>query len=463
MVRRSSRRLSTVVATAGVAMVAAAATTAAMLLASAGMVTPAAASGVIPAGALPNVPSIPEGTPEPAWRASQCRGPGERCSQTQPCCNGHDFCVSDTFVANGTWHCKWWFGNYRGMTLTPLSRWDLMSPELPVTVRRMKQLNVDTIALVFYEFQANESSTDIFLDYRRYSADPTAIAHAVDVIHAAGLRVLLKPHIGLNNNQFRGIIQPASDYFHAYKKFIWKWAAFAARKNVHAFSVGAELKGLERASAFWRQVIVGTRKRFKGLVTYAANWDSYTTVKWWDAVDFIGVDSYFALADAKTVDRTHTVPELVLAWQWVMKNMDVWRSRQWPGKAIVFLESGCRSVRGAAARPWDSEMVGPVDMLEQTNYYKAMFSVVRQHHFIQGVFPWHWEAQLEQGGIADGGYTMWRKPALEVLRYHFRGGAHAAPPLTAVAKSRGQTASMAPTPPGKKGPASADNKPQRRT
>lgn len=421
---RSSRRLARPLT----ALLAAAAAAAAVVLATAGGVTPAAASGIIPVGALPDVPSLPEPAPEPAWRAAQCRGPGERCSSTQECCNGRSFCVSDTFVANGTWHCKWWFGSYRGMTLTPLSRWDLMSPELPVTVRRMKALNVDTVALVFYEFQDDEHATNIFLDYRRYSADPTAISHAVDVIHAAGMKVLFKPHIGLNNNQFRGIIRPSSAYFHAYKKFIWKWAELAARKNVHAFCVGAELKGLERSSAFWRQVIVGTRKRYRGLVTYAANWDSYQTVNWWDAVDFIGVDSYFALASADSVDRTHTVPELLLAWQWVMKNMDVWRTTRWSRKAIVFLESGCRSVRGAAARPWDSEMESPVDMVEQTNYYKAMFAVVRRHHFLQGVFPWHWEAQLEQGGIRDGGYTMWRKPALEVLKYHFRGGPHGAEP-----------------------------------
>jgi len=387
--------------------------------------TPAGASGVIPRF-LPDVPALPTNPPEPAWKAAQCRGPGQRCSETQACCNGPSYCVSDTYVANGTWHCKWWFGSYRGMTLTPLSRFDLLSPELPATIRRMRRLNVDTVALVFYEFQKDENSADIALDYRRYSADPTAVEHAIDVIHRQGMQVLLKPHIGLNNNQFRGIIKPSGAYFHAYKKFIWKYAAMAERKKVHAFSVGAELKALEPASQFWRQVVVGTRKRYRGLVTYAANWDSYQTVDWWDAVDFIGVDSYFALADAQSVNRTHTIPELLLAWQWVMKNMGVWQSTLWPTKAIVFLESGCRSVRGAAARPWDSEMKGPVDLLEQTNYYKAMFAMVRRHHFIQGIFPWHWEAQLKQGGRQDAGYTMWAKPALEVLAYHFRGGPHAA-------------------------------------
>jgi len=65
----------------------------------------------------------PTETPEPAWRAAQCRVPGEWCSRAQPCCRGNQVCVSDKFIANGSRHCKWWFGNFRGMTLTPLSRY----------------------------------------------------------------------------------------------------------------------------------------------------------------------------------------------------------------------------------------------------------------------------------------------------------------------------------------------------
>jgi len=143
-----------------------------------------------------------------------------------------------------------------------------MSNELEPTIRRLKALNVDTISLVFYEFQTSELTSDIHLNYSRYSADPIAIERAITVIHQSGLKVLLKPHIGLNNNQFRGIIKPSAAYFAAYKKYIYFWADVARKKNVHAFCVGAELKGLERSTAFWREVVAGSRSRFGGLITY---------------------------------------------------------------------------------------------------------------------------------------------------------------------------------------------------
>jgi len=151
----------------------------------------------------------------------------------------------------------------------------------------------------------------------------------------------------------------------------------------------------------------------------AANWDSYETVDWWDAVDFIGIDSYFALVSG--MDRTHTEMELRTGWQWVMREMDKWHKKFWRRKAIVFLESGCRSIRGAASRPWDSEIWGPTDMAEQANYYAAMFRVVGRYPFIQGYFLWHWVSYLKHGGPNDKSYAVWNKPALGIVRDTFSG------------------------------------------
>jgi len=151
----------------------------------------------------------------------------------------------------------------------------------------------------------------------------------------------------------------------------------------------------------------------------AANWDSYKTVNWWDAVDFIGIDSYFPLVSG--MDRTHTEMEIRTGWQWVMREINKWHKKFWRRRAIVFLESGCRSIRGAASRPWDSEIWGPTDMAEQANYYAAMFRVVGRYPFIQGYFLWHWVSYLKHGGPNDKSYTVWNKPALGRVRNSFSG------------------------------------------
>ncbi|MCW0295075.1 hypothetical protein NIL11_27035, partial [Klebsiella pneumoniae] len=49
--------------------------------------------------------------------------------------------------------------------------------------------------------------------------------------------------------------------------------------------------------AQWRRVIVEVRRRTGVPLTYAANWDKYEHVSFWDALDVIGIQAYFPLVD----------------------------------------------------------------------------------------------------------------------------------------------------------------------
>ncbi|KAK1858176.1 hypothetical protein I4F81_000787 [Pyropia yezoensis] len=410
---------------------AAAASTVAVVVATAAAVAEGAATAsppppdlIVPDELLPPLPGglRPERTPS----ARGCMPAGGPCGSgtmgAAACCDGPAACVADPLVAGGAPRCQWAFGTYRGMTLTPLSRYDLLSPGLDASIKRMKSLSVDTVALVFYHFQDNDTSTEIFLDYNRYSADPTALAAAVRLIHANGLKVLLKPHIGLNNNQFRGIIQPTAAYLAAYRAHILEWSAWATTHAVDVMCVGAELKGLEPAADFWRTLVADVRGLYQGPVTYAANWDSYQTITWNDVLDFIGIDTYFPLIPPQDPPVQHTLPQLLDGWSWVFRAMSDWHERTAPDAAVVFLETGCRSIRGAAAAPWDSEVDGTVDTTEQSRYYRSLFAMAGRYPWVAGHFPWHWEAEPEHGGPTDGGYTLWGKPAAAVVGWYYRGG-----------------------------------------
>ena len=45
----------------------------------------------------------------------------------------------------------------------------------------------------------------------------------------------------------------------------------------------------------WRKLIRKTRSLYQGQLTYAANFDQYHEVSFWDALDFMGVNAYFSL------------------------------------------------------------------------------------------------------------------------------------------------------------------------
>ena len=62
------------------------------------------------------------------------------------------------------------------------------------------------------------------------------------------------------------------------------------------FSVGTELQipALQR-EADWRQLIKDVRAVYSGKLIYSANWyEEYEGIKFWDALDAIGVQAYFS-------------------------------------------------------------------------------------------------------------------------------------------------------------------------
>ena len=51
---------------------------------------------------------------------------------------------------------------------------------------------------------------------------------------------------------------------------------------------------------FWNELILKIKKLYKGKLTYAANWDEYKRIHFWNVLDYIGVDAYFPLTDKKS-------------------------------------------------------------------------------------------------------------------------------------------------------------------
>jgi hypothetical protein len=60
---------------------------------------------------------------------------------------------------------------------------------------------------------------------------------------------------------------------------------------------------------YWSQLIKKIKKIYQE--TYAANWDDFDKVPFWNELDYIGIDAYFPLSDA----TTPSVLELNDAWQ----------------------------------------------------------------------------------------------------------------------------------------------------
>ncbi|MFQ5605590.1 MAG: hypothetical protein ACE5HS_20150 [bacterium] len=242
---------------------------------------------------------------------------------------------------------------------------------------------------------------------------------------SVGIKTLLKPHIWLSNRsngKWRAQIEMDSEadwrqWFASYEKFILHYARLAQRNQIAALCVGVELHitVLKRESD-WRKIIAAIREVYNGKLTYAANWfQEFEDVKFWDALDYIGIQAYFPLSQMKNPD----VEELMKGWQPHFKALE--NISQKYQKPILFTEIGYKSSADTAIKPWEwprrnSKAASEDELQTQANCYEAFFRTFWQHDWCVGAYFWKWFPKLKSAPNRLGrGYTPQFKPAEQVL------------------------------------------------
>jgi hypothetical protein len=295
------------------------------------------------------------------------------------------------------------------------------TPDSDISLVHLAETGADWISLIVTCYQDTLSSTRIYAS----PSTPTDedLIHVIRQARALGLKVMLKPHVDLWNDplHWRGEIGTDfrseaewTDWFASYRSFIEHYADLASTYGSDQFCVGTELEGTTARAAEWRKVVAEVRARYGGPLIYAANHSGEeTSLTWWDAVDFIGVDAYYALA----TKNDPTVAELKAAWQpHISALADLATAWQ---KPVILTEIGYRSIDGTASHPWDWQVQGEVDLEEQADAYQAAFESVYNQPWFAGIYWWSWGPDPLEGGPGDDGYSPHDKPAEEVLRSWF--------------------------------------------
>lgn len=285
------------------------------------------------------------------------------------------------------------------------------------------------VAVVPYGFVDPEAPTVSFDRDRQFWGETAeGVATTIEYARASGLQILLKPHLWVRGQGWPGEYLPATDaewdaFLTSYRDYILLFADVADSLDVEMFSVGTEvdLVALERPD-YWRDLIADVRTRYDGRLTYAANWDKYASIAFWDELDLIGVDAYFPLDGSATPDVT----ELIEAWQpWRDEMREVARAE---GKPILFAEFGYRSMDGAAGRQWElpdgRRARGlPANHAAQATAYEALFRVWWDCDWFAGGFAWKWYAGSPSQDWIATDYSPQGKPAETVLATWYGGDA----------------------------------------
>lgn len=202
-----------------------------------------------------------------------------------------------------------------------------------------------------------------------------------------------------------------------YTKFILDYAKIADSLNVELFCIGTELKriALEKP-AFMQQLISKVRNIYKGNITYAANWDSYEKIDFWDELDYIGIDAYFPLSDEKFPE----IEGLKESWCKVSSRMKATSKRF--EKKIIFTEWGYENEEYVGREPWKSGGITSfMDSNEsmQSKAYISMFETVWHEPWLKGIFVWRWEPESAKSELMRPNYSPRFKEAEIVLRDWF--------------------------------------------
>jgi len=283
----------------------------------------------------------------------------------------------------------------------------------------VKAVNADWIAVVPFAFtRVGEPKVNFNSNYQWWGERPEGAKETIRLAKKSGLKIMLKPQVYIPRSWPGALdFSESSDWekWEAdYRDYIMLFAKMAVEEQVEIFCIGTEFKFSVRNRAnFWWNLIKEIRTIYKGKLTYASNWDDYDEVPFWNELDYIGIDAYFPLVDAKTP----SILDLKKAWKPLATEMEAFSVKE--KKPILFTEFGYLTVDNCAWQNWELEKViddCQVNQQAQANALQGLFESFWNKDFWAGGFLWKWfpEGQGHEG-FKPKDYTPQGKLGAKVL------------------------------------------------
>jgi|TARA_B110000908_G_scaffold170280_1_gene229369 hypothetical protein len=287
-------------------------------------------------------------------------------------------------------------------------------------VKSVIDVNANYTALMPFGFIRELSSPKIRFNSKRqwFGEREQGIRQYAKELQHKGIKLMIKPQIWVWRGQFTGHISMDSEdqwkvLEESYSSFILMYAAIAEETNAALFCIGTELeKFVINRPVYWKILIQKIKKVYKGKLTYAANWDEFKHVPFWNELDYIGIDAYFPL----TAKKTPTIEEFEAGWQ--PHKIEIQKTQKKFNTPVLFTEYGYRSIDFTGKKPWDSKRItGSINLLAQKNGLQAIHNQFWKEDWFAGGFIWKWfHKHIEVGGENNNRFTPQNKPAQDLLK-----------------------------------------------
>jgi hypothetical protein len=287
----------------------------------------------------------------------------------------------------------------------------------------VKAINANWIAIIPYGFTLPKENVVHYNENKQWKQwwgeRPEGIRRTLQLAHEAKLQTMLKPQVFMPQSWTGGLDfdteQDWKTWEESYENFIFPLVQLAEEEHCAVFCIGTEFKiAAIKREAFWRNLISKIRKIYTGKLTYAANWDEYTLVPFFDALDYAGVNAYFPLLK----DATPSIEKLQIAWKTPLNDLRNFYKKT--KKPILFTEYGYLSVDGCAYQGWEIEKridQTPINEAAQANALAALYQTFWNEPYWAGGFLWKWFPNMQgHEGYPEKDYTPQGKLSKEVVK-----------------------------------------------
>ena len=269
-------------------------------------------------------------------------------------------------------------------------------------LKRLRARGMNLIQLNPFGYQASQQERSISF------ADPTLterdLRKEIRAVHALGLKVMLAPHLWLGQEEtphfWRSHLKytdphEAAEWFDAYGRFLLHYARIARDERVAVFAVGVELEQLTRHTDRFRALIRQVRALgYRGLLTYECEAWNVKNIKFWNDLDFIGLNFYYSFdREVREADG----PEFQKLTEFLSQKLEEhYDFGARIGRPVVLTEFGYPGHHLATSKTsaWPSTMRKQDDEAQRTGF-SAMRAAFRKAGKPHGIIFWKYVTTLD--------------------------------------------------------------------
>ncbi len=306
---------------------------------------------------------------------------------------------------------------------TKLNGVSLVSPPKPIDQSKfleIKEINASWVSVIPYALSKGYT-TDIQFNsnYQWWGETKKGVLSLINMAKNKKLKVMLKPHVWFRGGAATDFVLSNNNDWKVWEKnytdYILFYAKIAQEQHVDLFCFSTELKQVVlKRPQFFSVLIKKIKEIYKGKLTYAANWDNYKQVNFWNELDFIGVDAYYPLSEKKQP----SISDLNTAWLPIKKQLQMLSIKY--DKPILFTEYGFESCDYNTKNTWGSQEMYPKNEKSQANAYQSLYDTFYKEYWFAGGFLWKWHLTESTKRNIETSFTPQGKLVMEIVKNRFK-------------------------------------------